>query len=736
MDNQQTQIFERNALLDILVLFCSVYHHPCSAETLTTGLPTMPGDDVPLLFSIEQAQGLFSRAASRAGLTSALVSRPLAQFSVLQLPVILLLKDQQTCILDTISEDRTKAKIILANGDASEQWLDLEVLQSQYLGYAFLLKQQVNYDQQQAKTLNLNQRHWFWSSLNYSKNIYRDVLFASLLINLFVLATPLFTMNVYDRVIPNNAMETLQIFAIGVVVVYLLDTFLKFTRTHLLETAAKKSDVIMSSLLFEKVLGLKMANMPRSVGAFASNLKDFDSIRSFLTNATMTALIDLPFALLFLGVIFYLGGIIVLVPLTIMIMILIYALAMRKPLHRQIASSHQAAAKKNAVLIESLQNIETIKTQATQGQTQWLWEQACGEIALKSKKSRLMAASVSTVTAFLVQLNTVCIIITGVLLIQDFSLTMGGLIATMILSSRCVAPMGQAATLISTYEDAKASYLLLNEMMKLPSERPPEQEFVQLPKIRGKIEFRDVSFSYPDCEQQALTNVSFVIEPGESVAIIGRIGSGKSTIEKLLLKLYQVDSGSILIDDIEINQVDPAQFRSNIGYVPQDIQLFQGSLKSNIIGRSSHVSDRRLLEAANLSGVSEFVQSHPKGFQMPIEERGGGLSGGQRQCIGIARAFLIDSPIMLLDEPTSNMDQTSESALLTNLAPRLQGKTTILVTHKMNLLDLCQRVIVMQHGQVYLNGPKEHVLNQLLNLNNNTSTSSNKSNNEANHVES
>jgi len=294
--------------------------------------------------------------------------------------------------------------------------------------------------------------------------------------------------------------------------------------------------------------------------------------------------------------------------------------------------------------------------------------------------------------------------------------------------------MGQAATLISTYEDAKASYLLLNDMMKLPSERPNEQEFVQLPKIRGKIEFRDVCFSYPDCEQQALTNVSFVIEPGERVAVIGRIGSGKSTIEKLLLKLYQVDSGSILIDDIDINQIDPAQLRSNIGYVPQDIQLFQGNLKSNIIGRSSHVSDHRLLEAAKLSGVSEFAQSHPKGFQMPIEERGGGLSGGQRQCIGIARAFLIDSPVMLLDEPTSNMDQTSESALLSNLTSRLQGKTTILVTHKMNLLDLCQRVIVMQQGQVYLNGQKDQVLNQLLNLN--TNTNSNSSSNEASHVES
>jgi len=714
MDNESIPAFKINALLDIMVLYCKVYHQPYSRETLTAGLPIMPGENAPSLFSIDQAKGLFSRAAQRAGLTSTLVERPLEQFSALQLPVILLLKDQQACILDSLSEDRSQAKIIICGDDATEQWIDVDKLKNQYLGYAFLLKKQFNYNQHDSRTLKLSSRHWFWGSLSYSKNIYRDVLFASLLINLFVLATPLFTMNVYDRVIPNNAMETLQIFAIGVITVYLLDTFLKFLRTQLLETAAKKSDVIMSSLLFEKVLGLKMANFPRSVGAFASTLKDFDSIRSFLTNATMTALIDLPFAVLFLGVIFYLGGIIVLIPLTIMAGILIYALAMRKPLNRQITSTHQAAARKNAVLIESLQNIETIKTQATQGNVQWIWEQACGEIAVKSKKSRLMSASVSTITAFLVQLNTVFIIIAGVFLIQEFALTMGGLIATMILSSRCVAPMGQAATLITNYEDAKASFTLLNEMMEQPSERDHEQSFIELPQIRGKIEFRDVCFSYPDCEQVALKNVSFVIAPGERVAIIGRIGSGKSTIEKLLLKLYQVDSGSILIDDIDINQIDPVQLRTNMGYVAQDIQLFKGSLKDNILGRASHVSDQRLLEAAQISGVLEFVQAHPLGFSMPIEERGGGLSGGQRQCIGIARAFLLDSPIVLLDEPTSNMDQTSESKLLSNLKNRLQGKTTLLVTHKMNLLDLCERVIVMQHGQVYLNGNKEQVLNQLI----------------------
>ena len=703
---------QMDSLLNILLLFCKIYHQTRSAEYITEGLPVEPSG-VTQLFSLGKAKGLFSRAASRAGLASSLIERPLAKISPLQLPVILLLKDQQTCILDSFSADKKQPKIILPAEEANEQWVDTDVLMSQYLGFSFLLKKKYAYDDNETRTLKLEKKHWFWSSLRYSKGLYQDVFSASLLINLFVLATPLFTMNVYDRVIPNNAMETLHVFAIGVILVYLLDVFLKFTRTNLLEKAAKKSDVIISSVLFEKVLGVKMANVPRSVGAFASNLKDFDSIRSFLTNSTMTALIDLPFSVLFLAVIFYIGGIIALVPLTIMLLILIHALMKRKALYEQIASSHQAAARKNAILIEALQNIETIKTQVREGQTQWLWEEACGEIASKGLKTREMTASITTITSFLVQLNTVFVIIIGVYLIQDLSLTMGGLIATMILSSRCVAPMGQAATLISNYEDAKASFSVLDDLMQQPSERPNEKDFITLDKIHGKIEFKEVTFTYPDADLPALKNVSFTIEAGERVAIIGRIGSGKSTIEKLLLKLYQPDQGSIFIDGIDINQLDPAQLRQNMGYVAQDVQLLKGTLKDNILGRSTHVTDQQLLDAAQLSGVAEFAHRHPKGYQMPIEERGSGLSGGQRQCVGIARAFLLNPAIMLLDEPSSHLDQSTEAELLAKLKHSLVGKTTLLITHKLNLLTLVENIIVIKDGQVYLSGKKEQVLNHL-----------------------
>jgi ATP-binding cassette subfamily C protein LapB len=702
-----------DALLDCLVLFTKLYHKPFSAEALTAGLPVEPGADSPELFSINNAKGLFSRAAERAGLKSSLIRRPLSQISPLQLPMIILLSNQSACILDRFSEDGSQAKIIMPAEDIIEQWVDVEDLVDEYIGYGFMVKKAFEYTDENSRTLHLQQKHWFWSTIKLSAGVYKDVLYASLLINLFVLASPLFTMNVYDRVVPNNAIETLWVFAIGVTIVYIIDTYLKFTRTYLLESAAKKSDVIMSSIIFEKVLDLKMANHPASVGSFASNLKDFDSIRSFLTNATMAAVIDLPFAVIFMFVIAYIGGEIVLIPLATMIFIIGYAYFIKKPLRDSIESTHEASAKKSSILIETLNNIETLKSLGTMSQMQWKWEEATGEIAGKSLKSRMLSASIPTITQLLIQINTVMIIVYGVYLIQEFELSMGGLIAIVILTSRTLSPMSQVAALMTNYEDTKTSYETLNEIISQPSERPSGKKFVERPDFSGHIEFVDVTFSYPGNDVPALKNVSFVIKPGEKVAIIGRIGSGKSSIQKLILGLYQPDSGQILIDGIDINQIDPADLRKHMSYVSQDIMLFRGTVKDNITYRATHATDGAMIRAAQISGTSEFVKKHPKGYEMPIGERGQGLSGGQRQSIGIARAFLLSTPIMLLDEPTNAMDQITEAKLLDNLAENLKGVTSLIVTQKMTILKIVDRVIVVNEGKIFIDAPKETALKQL-----------------------
>ncbi len=700
------------SLLNSLSLYTKLYSKPYSVDSLSAGLPKSTLDDDFELFSKDSSKSLFSRAASRAGLKSTLSKKPLEDIIDLHLPCILLLSQNNSCILESFSQDRTKIKIIFAEDDASEQWMEVEKLQEIYLGFLFLLKKEYEYKKSSHK-ISTHNKHWFFDTLKLSKPIYKDVFLASVLVNFFVLATPLFTMNVYDRVIPNNAKETLFVFTIGVVLAYVIDIFLKYARTYLLEIAAKKSDIVMSSIIFEKVLDLKMASHPKSVGSFASNLKDFDSVRSFLTNSTMTALVDMPFAILFLLVIYFIGGSIVIIPIITIILILTYALIIKNPLAKSIEATHEVSSRKNGIIIEALQNIETIKTHNLNSTVQYDYEEATGEIAKKSLKSRLMSASIPTITSFFIQLNTVFVVFYGVFLINDFELTMGALIGVVILTSRTISPMGQAAALITNYSDAKASYEVVQNILSQPQERPTAKEFIQRLKYDGKIEFRDVSFAYEEDGVKALNNLNFKIEAGEKVAIIGRIGSGKSTIEKLILGLYSSNEGSILIDDIDIEQIDPADLREHISYVPQDINLFNGSIKTNIKAKFPHATDEVMIKAAKLSGADEFINTNPHGYEMLVGERGAGLSGGQRQSIGIARAFLNDTKILLLDEPTNAMDSLTELRFIRNLEAHMSNETMILVTQKMNLLSLVDRVIVIHNGKIEHDGKREEIIEKL-----------------------
>ncbi len=662
----------------------------------------------------DSLQSLFSRAAARAGLKSHLIERNISDMIRLQLPVILLLKNDNCCILEDIRYQDNKAKIIYPEGEKGlTEWVYIQILEDDYLGFAFMLKKEYDYNEKNSRTLHIKQKHWFWDTLKLSKTAYSDVLWASFMINIFVLATPLFTMNVYDRVIPNNAQETLMVFTIGIVVVYLLDFALKTLRAYFLELSAKKSDVIMSSIIFERVMDLKMKSHPASIGSFSSNIKDFESIRSFISTATMVAIIDFPFAIIFLSVIYYIGGYLVLVPLVTMVLIFGYAMFIKEPLRESIESSHEASAKRNGILIESLQNIETIKTLRIASKRQFGWEESTGEIAQKNLKSKMLSSSIPNITHLLIQLNTVFVVVFGVYLIQEFELTMGGLIAIVILTSRTVGPMGQVANLVANYADAKTSYDTLNEIISREAERPEGKKFLQRKKIFGHIEFRDVTFTYPGSDLPALQNVSFKMEAGEKVAVIGRIGSGKSTIAKLILRLYEADSGTILLDGVDISQIDPADIRKNIGYVSQDVHLLRGSVKDNIVSSQRQPHDDDIIHAAKVSGVERFVAIHPKGFDMPIGERGLGLSGGQKQSVAIARALMQDSTMMLLDEPTNAMDQTTEKELIANLKEEIKERTLFLVTQKMSVLELCDRIIVMHNGKLLMDGDKESIAKKL-----------------------
>lgn len=714
METEVTKTYKQDPLLSCLVLFTKLYNVPYSAEALIAGLPIERGINTVKLFSLHSgSKSLFSRAAQRAGFITKLVQKDLNELSSLVLPCILILKNNSACILESFDEERKKAKVIHPDIAEGENWVDIATLESEYLGFCFLLKKEFVVDDNHSKILENEGHSWFWGTLKRSRQIYIDVFVASLVVNIFVLASPLFTMNVYDRVIPNNAIETLWVLALGVFVVYLLDIFLKFVRSYFLEIAGKKSDVIMSSILFEKVMDLKMASRPKSVGAFASNLRDFDSIRNFFTSSTLTAVIDLPFAIIFLVMVHFIAGYLVIVPLALMILILIYTFIIKNPLQESIESTYMASAIKNGILIESLNAIETIKTLSANGHAQWKWEEATGEIANRGLKSKILSNSITTVTSFLVQLNSVLVVVIGVYMIKEVELTMGGLIAAMILSSRAIAPMGQVAALIANFEQTKTAYKALDDIMKLPVERPEGKKFVRREHFAGKIEFQNVSFAYPESSKYALENVSFKIQAGEKVAILGRNGSGKTTIEKLILGLYAPENGSVLLDGIDINQIDPVDLRKNIGYVPQDVILFHGTVRENIVYKAPYVDDATILKAAKIGGVDEFIDGHPLGYDMPVLERGDGVSSGQRQSIAIARAFLLDTPIMLLDEPTNSLDNTSENRMKQFLKEGIEGKTAILVTHKMSLVDLVDRLIVIDNGKIVLDGKRDDVLAKL-----------------------
>lgn len=704
---------EIDPLLGCLVLYTKLYHIPHSAESLIAGLPLKQGEKSPELFSLQHSKGLFSRAARKAGLISRIVKKELNEISPLVLPAILVLGGKGACILEAFNEDRSQAKIILPEIDGGASWVKFEDLEKEYIGYTFLLKKEYVVEGIEKKADEHTTGHWFWGTMWMSRYIYRDVLLASVIINTILVASPLFTMNVYDRVIPNNALETMWVLASGIILVYFLDVILKFTRSYYLELAAKKSDVIISSILFEKVLDIQMKFRPKSIGSFANNLREFDALRSFISSSTLATLVDLPFLIIFLFVVWLIGGWLVLIPIGMSILILGYTFLIKKPMQKSIEQTQKASANKNSVLVESLMNLETIKTMGANGQFQWEWEEANGHIADVSLKSKLLSASIPTISNFLIQMTTVLIIIAGVYMIQDKALSMGALIAVVMLASRAMSPLGQVASLISNYENVKNSYKTLSEIVMMPSEHPNGREFLKRTGLEGNIEFKNVSFKYPGEDKYSLQNVSFSIKAGEKVAIIGRIGSGKTTIEKLMLSLYEIDEGSILVDGIDIYQIDPVDLRKHIGYVPQDIVLVKGTVRDNLIFREPSADERMIFKAARISGVEEFVNRHPRGFDMNVGERGDGISGGQKQSIAIARAIISDAPIMILDEPTNMMDSMSEEKIKRNFAEVFKDKTVVLITHKSSLLDLVDRLIVVDEGKIVADGDKKEILSKL-----------------------
>lgn len=699
-DVPNEQPVDSDALLECLSFLTRYYGNPYSRESLKAGMPLENGK-----FTAE----VFIRAAERAGLVCKGHKRDISEISSLVVPAVLLLNKRKACILTEIDHSEGTAEIIMLETGEGTKSISLEALEEFYSGYVIYVREKHRYDRRTPQKINVKSRHWFWGTIFGSWRIYRDVLLASLLINIFVVASPLFVMNVYDRVVPNQAFDTLWVLAIGAFIVFSFDFILKMVRSYFIDLAGKKSDILLSSIIMQQVLGLSMKAKPASVGSFAKNLQDFESIREFITSSTVTALVDLPFTCIIIFVIYMLGGPVAIIPLVAMIIIGLYSYIIQEPLKQSIDKTLRSSQQKNATLIESLFGMEALKIAQAESDIQYKWEKSVSHIATWSIKTKLLSTSATTFSAYVQQVANIGMVILGVYLISEGELSMGGLIACVMLSGRCLAPMAQIAGLATRYNQSKSALDGLNQIMAMPTERHEDRDYVNRPELKGSIEFDAVNFAYPEQEIQALRDINIKIKAGEKVAIIGRIGSGKTTIEKLILGLYEPEEGAVRIDGIDLRQINPTDLRSSIGCVSQDITLFYGSIKDNITLGANHVEDSQLLKAAEIAGVTEFANKHPNGLDMNVGERGQNLSGGQRQSVALARALLTDPPILIMDEPSSSMDNTTELRMKEQLRDRCKDKTLVLVTHKASMLDLVDRLIVVDNGRIVSDGPKDQV---------------------------
>ena len=690
------------SLLESLLLVARAHNLVTSRETLLAGLPLIDGQLTP---------ALLSRAAQRAGLTTKLATRELTRLNNALFPAILLLDNQDTCLLLAIQDQR--AQVVFPELGEASVWIALNELNTRYSGRAVYLRPQERIEARTAPIDKGADGHWFWGVIRRHRGLYRDVLLAAFLINLFAVAMPLFVMNVYDRVVPNHATDTLWMLAAGIVLVMCADAALRMMRGWFIDMAASRTDITLSATIMERVLGMKMTERPASIGSFASGLQAFESVRSFIGSATVVGFIDLPFVLLFTLVMGLISWPLVIPVLVGIALVLLYTAGVQHKMHQLSEQSMQASAQRNAVLVESLVGLETLKTLGAEGRMQSLWEKTTLLLSRTSVKMRMLSGSVTAGTLWIQQAVAVAIIILGVYLIIDAQLSQGALIAAYMLSSRVMAPVGQAAALLMQYHQAATALETLETVMQKPVERPPGTSWISRPRLQGGIEFNEVSFRYPHDERDVLRNVSFKINPGEHVAILGRNGSGKTTLEKLVAGLYSPTQGAVLIDGIDARQLDPAELRRNMGYVSQDVNLFFGSLRDNIVMGAPQVDDARVLEAVRLSGLAEFVQTHPAGLAMPVGERGELLSGGQRQGVTIARAMLNDPSILLFDEPTGAMDHASEELFKRNIREYAPGKTLLVITHRTSLLELVDRIIVIDAGKIVADGSKDQVVEAL-----------------------
>ncbi|MCI5763579.1 type I secretion system permease/ATPase [Actinobacillus porcinus] len=653
------------------------------------------------------------------GFENTLSKRPLNEIPSLAVPVLLFLQNEEAALVTEIIEDDEGRRYKIHLPDDLTRWMTEEELEKSYLQHCWFIKPRDSVDTRSELPEYKLPKAWFFKVIWRFKSYYYQVLLASFIINFLALVSSLYVMNVYDRVVPNKAYGTLWVLSLGVITAIVFELIAKLLRAYLTDIAGKKADLIISSALFRRVLNIKLQERPVSSGSYANNLRDFESVREFMTSASLLTLVDLPFLFLFIFVMFLVAGKLAFVPLTIIPVVIIVGLFAQIPLSRFINESMRESSQRQGLTVEAIEGLETLKTNNAFNWAQKRWDFFTAKSSASSIKVKNISNFVTNFTMMMQQLNTVFLVLTGTYLIHSDNpaekITMGALIACVILSGRALAPLGQIAGLAIRFQQAWLALKGVNGIVERATDRDTERNYVTLSHIQGAVKFHQVSFGYSKDGEPTVNNLTLALQPGEKVAILGKIGSGKSTMLKLAAGLYEPQHGNISLDDVDLRQIDPHFLRNQVVLLEQNPRLFLGTLRENLdLARMDGFStDQDLLSALARFGLIDLIRQHPRGLDMPLGEDGLGLSGGQKQMVALARMTLKDPRVVLLDEPTTGLDQTSEVYALRALAHWCRSRTLVVVTHRSQVLQLVDRVVVVEDGKVVLDGPRDAVLKHL-----------------------
>ncbi len=553
---------------------------------------------------------------------------------------------------------------------------------------------------------------WLWEPIRRNWRTYSKVALAAVLINLFGLASALFTMTVYDRVVPNSAYGSLLALSIGLAIILIFDFILKLLRAYFVDFAGARIDEEVGENAFQRLLQMRLELRKGSVGQLTGMMRELETIRDFFASATLIAIVDVPFIIITLIVVAAIGGWVAAVPAILVPIVILVGLAAQPALQRIAAKVMGQGLQKQSVLIETVGSIEHVKASGANTMLRRRWRAAVRDHARSAMQQRLISSVGTTFATTAGMISYAGVVVVGVFEVADNRLTLGGLIACSILAGRAIAPLAQISQLVGRVTVTRTAYRQICQLMDQPVEGPAGEP-LRLTKPAGAVELRNVSFSYPGSTTPALQNVNLKIEPGEHVALLGRIGSGKSTVARMIVGLYPPQEGMVLADGIDMAQLDPFSARAQIGSVLQEPALFSGSIRENIVLERPFVDDDEMLRAARISGADQFVSRISNGYDLKLVDRGDGLSGGQRQSIAIARALAGRPAIMVMDEPTSAMDSQTEADLIDRLNTERAGRTLIVVTHRQSLLKLVNRIVIMDQGRIIADGPRDRVLAEL-----------------------